>query len=224
MRQPHRHFSLSRKLKRYTAILLAALLAGSALAGLSDIPAQLVEAMSKRFGPDVPSHLAAWRRHLLHRDVSEEARLANSNRFFNAIPYQRDSDHWKVDDYWATPVETVSSQGADCEDYAIGKYFSLKERGIAVEKLRIAYVRHLRLNEAHMVLVYYPQPDAEPLVLDNTDRELKPASQRPDLVPVYSFNDDDVWTEKSGSRSIGSPRQIRLWSGLLTRMRREYGE
>lgn len=209
-------------MKRKAAILLATLLAGSALAGLSDIPARLIATMSERFGPQAPAHLAAWRGHLLHREDSEEARLAGSNRFFNGIPYLRDSQHWKVEDYWATPAETVSSQGADCEDYAIGKYFSLKERGIPVEKLRLAYVRHLRLKEPHMVLVYYPQPDAEPLVLDNTDRELKPASQRPDLLPVYSFNDDDVWSERSGGRSIGSPRQLRLWSGLLARMREEY--
>ncbi len=209
-------------MKRNALILLAGLAAASALAGLADLPARLIETMSERFGPQVPAHLAAWRKHLLHPEESEEARLASSNRFFNAIPYLRDIEHWKVEDYWATPVETVSSQGADCEDYAIGKYFSLKERGIPIEKLRIAYVRHLRLKEPHMVLVYYPQPDAEPLVLDNTDHELKPASRRPDLVPVYSFNDDDVWTEKSGGRSIGSPSQIRLWSGLLARMRREY--
>lgn len=202
--------------------LLAALAAASALAGLGDLPTHLIETMSERFGPQVPAQLAAWRKHLLRPEEGEEAKLASSNRFFNAISYMRDSEHWKVEDYWATPVETVSSQGADCEDYAIGKYFSLKERGIPVGKLRIAYVRHLRLNEPHMVLVYYPQPDAEPLVLDNTDRELKPASKRPDLVPVYSFNDDDVWTEKSGTRSIGSPRQLRLWSGLMARMQREY--
>ncbi len=209
-------------MKGNVLLCITAAITATAFAGLADLPARLIETMSERFGPQVPTRLATWRKHLSQPEESEEARLTSSNRFFNAIPYMRDIDHWKVEDYWATPVETVSSQGADCEDYAIGKYFSLKERGIPVEKLRIAYVRHLRLNEPHMVLVYYPQPDAEPLVLDNTDRELKPASRRPDLVPVYSFNDDDVWTERSGNRSIGSPRQIRLWSGLLARMRREY--
>ncbi len=203
-------------------MLLAALVAGTALAALSDMPPRLIEDMTAQFGPLVPARLGAWRKHLLHPEESVEARLAGSNRFFNAIPYMSDMDHWKVEDYWATPVETVASQGGDCEDYAIGKYFSLKERGIPVEKLRIAYVRHLRLKQPHMVLVYYPQPDADPLVLDNTDPEIKPASRRPDLVPVYSFNDDDVWTERSGGHSVGSPRQIRLWSGMLARMRREY--
>lgn len=203
-------------------LLLLLFLAGAALGGLADLPTRLVETMSERYGAQVPGHLAAWRKHLLHPEAHEEERLTSTNRFFNAIPYKRDSEHWKVDDYWATPVETLSSQGADCEDYAIAKYFSLKERGVPVEKMRIAYVRHLRLNEPHMVLVYYPQPDADPLVLDNTDKEVKPASRRPDLAPVYSFNDDDVWSEKSGGRSIGPARQIRLWSGLQARMRREY--
>lgn len=73
-----------------------------------------------------------------------------------------------------------------------------------------------------MVLLYYPRSDAEPLVLDNTDPALKPASMRTDLVPVYSFNDDDVRIERDGGRNIGPPDQIRLWRGLLERMRREY--
>lgn len=196
---------------------------GGAYAGLADLPPRLVELMSQRHGPQVPSRLTAWRKHLQAAEEPEEARLTSSNRFFNSIPYVRDNDNWKVEDYWATPVETLSSHGADCEDYAIAKYFSLKEKGIPVEKLRLAYVRHLRLNEHHMVLVYYPQPDAEPLVLDNTDKEVRPASRRPDLMPVYSFNDEDFWRDDSGNgRATGSSRQVRLWSGVQARMRREY--
>lgn len=202
--------------------LFALFVVPAALASLADFPASLIRTMSARFGAEAPARLAAWRAHLRRSDTGEETRLADSNHFFNRIPYQRDIDHWKTVDYWATPAETVASQGADCEDYAIGKYFSLKVRGIPIGKLRIAYVRHLRFDEPHMVLLYYPRPDAEPLVLDNTDPALKPASMRTDLVPVYSFNDDDVRIERDGGRNIGPPGQIRLWRGLLERMRREY--
>jgi hypothetical protein len=48
---------------------------------------------------------------------------------------------------------------------------------------------------------------------------VRPASQRKDLVPVYSFNDEEVWTEARG-RS-GSPKQIRNWGLLLERLDRE---
>ena len=46
------------------------------------------------------------------------------------------------------------------------------------------------LPQAHMVLAYYPTPDAEPLVLDNLMPEIRPASHAPDLQPVFSFNSE----------------------------------
>ena len=83
----------------------------------------------------------------------------------------------------------------------------------------MTYVKAVKLNQAHMVLAYYPRPNAEPLVLDNLEDTVRPASQRKDLVPVYSFNDEEVWIEARG-RS-GSPQQIRNWSQLLERLDRE---
>jgi hypothetical protein len=70
-----------------------------------------------------------------------------------------------------------------------------------------------------MVLAYYPRPEAEPLVLDNLEDTVRPASQRSDLVPVYSFNDEEVWIETKGRG--GSPRQIRNWASLIERLERE---
>jgi predicted transglutaminase-like cysteine proteinase len=40
----------------------------------------------------------------------------------------------------------------------------------------------------HMVLAYYAQPGADPLVLDNLHAAILPASARADLIPVFSFN------------------------------------
>ena len=142
------------------------------------------------------------------------------NDFFNQIPYYNDIVHWGKEDYWATPVEALSSFGADCEDYSIAKYLSLKELGIPIERLRITYVRAKDLGESHMVLAYYPTPEAEPLILDNLTRELKPASQRPDLEPVYSFNDDDLWLP-SGAAKRGGASQVRLWRELKEKLARE---
>jgi len=45
---------------------------------------------------------------------------------------------------------------------------------------------------------------------------VRPASQRTDLVPVYSFNDEEVWIEMRG-RS-GSPTQLRNWRALVERL------
>ena len=67
-----------------------------------------------------------------------------------------------------------------------------------------------------MVLACYARPDAEPLVLDNLEDTVRPASQRRDLVPVYSFNDEEVWIELRGR--AGSPQQLRNWRALTQRL------
>lgn len=129
------------------------------------------------------------------------------------IKWFEDKVHWGVDDYWATPAESISSAGGDCEDFSIAKYYLLKELGVPIGRLRITYVRALKLGgQAHMILAYYSRPDAEPLIMDNIDAQVRPASQRDDLDPVYTFNDDEVQMVKGGQRA--KPSQIRAWLTL----------
>ena len=180
---------------------------------------QLIEVYSRRFGPEARARLEAWKRDAAARKRSpgrEAAMLSEVNRMLNRVRFVDDRVHWGEVDYWATPAESVGSNGADCEDFSIAKYFLLKELGVPVTRLRLTYVKSLRLNQAHMVLAYYARPDAEPLVLDNLEDRVRPASQRADLVPVYSFNDEEVWIEMRG-RS-GSPTQLRNWRALMDRL------
>jgi predicted transglutaminase-like cysteine proteinase len=183
---------------------------------------RLITLYSQRFGALAAERLHAWKRYARTRGgvpVAEGELLDEVNRILNRIAFVDDATHWGEEDYWATPAESVASNGADCEDYTIAKYFLLKELGVPIARLRMTYVKSLRLNQAHMVLAYYARPDAEPLVLDNLEDRVRPASQRPDLIPVYSFNDEEVWVELQGR--AGSPRQIRNWSALIERLERE---
>jgi predicted transglutaminase-like cysteine proteinase len=142
--------------------------------------------------------------------------LRNVNGYFNRVKYIEDITHWGLEDYWATPIEMVGSAGGDCEDYAIAKYYLLKELGVPVERLRITYVKALKLNQAHMVLAYYESKGAEPLILDNLDQQIRPASERPDLDPVYGFNDDEVEVTRTGQKAV--PTQLRAWQNLQGRL------
>jgi predicted transglutaminase-like cysteine proteinase len=183
---------------------------------------RLVDDYTKRFGQAARRALKAWQSeaHLRRLDEMHELTLLGAaNQFFNRLNFADDNTHWGVIDYWGTPAESVASMGADCEDFAIAKYFFLKELGIPITKLRLTYVKAVKLNQAHMVLAYYPRPQAEPLVLDNLDASVRPASQRHDLVPVYSFNDEEVWIEAQGS--AGAPGQLRTWGALVERLERE---
>ena len=187
----------------------------------------LVSSMVSRFGGDARSRLSAWvefaraesRRNNAGDTATSSDSLQRINSFLNNIPYLEDIVHWRVEDYWATPAETVASNGGDCEDYAIAKYFLLKEMGVPLARLRMVYVRAGRSAQAHMVLAYYPRPDAEPLILDNLDDRVRLASARPDLAPVYSFNEEDVVLTVSGQRT--TPQQIRAWRAVLDRLNRE---
>ena len=183
---------------------------------------RLIDAYGRRFGAPAAARLQAWKLYARARGAApgtERDLLDEVNRVLNRIAFVDDAAHWGEEDYWATPAESVASNGADCEDYTIAKYFLLKELGVPIAKLRLTYVKSVKLNQAHMVLAYYPRPDAEPLVLDNLEERVRPASQRNDLIPVYSFNDEEVWVELRG-RS-GSPTQIRNWSALIARLERE---
>jgi predicted transglutaminase-like cysteine proteinase len=189
----------------------------------TSVSPRLIEIYSRRFGPDARERLAAWKRDAAERKRSpaheaalERALLSDVNRLLNRVQFVDDAVHWREEDYWATPAESIGSHGADCEDFSIAKYFLLKELGVPIARLRLTYVKSLRLNQAHMVLAYYAHPDADPLVLDNLEDTVRPASQRRDLVPVYSFNDEEVWVELRGR--AGSPQQLRNWRALTERL------
>jgi predicted transglutaminase-like cysteine proteinase len=188
----------------------------------TSVSPRLVEAHARRFGAPSRKRIDEWKAYAVKRragSAPEMDILAEVNRTLNRVAFVEDSKHWGAEDYWATPSESIASNGADCEDFTIAKYFMLKELGVPISRLRMTYVKSLKLNQAHMVLAYYPRPESDPLVLDNLEDTVRPASQRSDLVPVYSFNDEEVWIEARG-RS-GSPRQIRNWAALIERLERE---
>ncbi|MEH6712488.1 MAG: transglutaminase-like cysteine peptidase [Paraglaciecola polaris] len=149
-----------------------------------------------------------------------DEKLYRVNNFFNELDFVDDIDHWDQDDYWATPVEFLATHGGDCEDFVIAKFFSLKELGVPAEKLRLMYVTATRLRQAHMVLAYYEEPNSVPLVLDNINRRILPASRRRDLLPIYSFNGDGLWLAKEQGRGqkVQQGGNNNLWNDLNKRM------
>jgi predicted transglutaminase-like cysteine proteinase len=159
--------------------------------------------------------------------LDERAKLEAVNTFFNRhVTYEEDSVVWGQTDYWATPLETLGRGLGDCEDYSIAKYVSLGLLGVPIERLRITYVRAQigvpgsGVSVAHMVLAYYETPDAEPLVLDNLVGELRPASRRPDLRPVFGFNSQGLWVagQSSGPALADPTARLSRWRDLLSRM------
>jgi predicted transglutaminase-like cysteine proteinase len=189
--------------------------------GTFTLDEQTLSEAEKEYGPDARKRLDTWVK-LIREDQSttDMEKLEKVNSFFNQLQFVDDIIHWKQKDYWATPIEMLASDGGDCEDFSIGKYFTLKVMGVSEQKLNMTYVKALRLNQAHMVITYYEKPGAEPLVLDNLNKLIKPASQRKDLLPVYSFNGTSLWIAKQRGKGkmVGSSDRLGQWKNLLKRM------
>lgn len=180
-----------------------------------------------RFGPARVNLLQDWQTQLeAAKKLPEAEKLRRLNDFFNRnIAFDEDLTIWNQSDYWATPLETIGRGRGDCEDFSIVKYYSLRLAGVPVSKMRLIYVkaRQGSSQRAHMVLAYYASPSAEPLVLDNLDPAIKPASKRPDLVPVFSFNSQGIYAGIAGNAaaSTGGTGKLSRWEDLMQRARAE---
>ncbi|NWO05939.1 MAG: transglutaminase-like cysteine peptidase [Alteromonadaceae bacterium] len=182
---------------------------------------RLLEWAQINHGLEARQRLQDWQRlYELAEKAPLDRQLQLVNRFFNRAAFVDDIDHWGEEDYWATPVELLSTNGGDCEDFAIAKYLTLKAMKVPDDQLRIVYVTSESLNQPHMVLAWYRTPAAEPLILDNLINSIKPASQRPDLTPVYSFNGEGLWRNKSTGEHarVGDAAELERWRELNQRL------
>jgi len=182
---------------------------------------EIVNTLEKSYGIRAGKRARAWVKLMKQpATISELDKLKKVNRFFNLFHFVDDIQLWGVKNYWATPLEFIGVNGGDCEDYSIAKYFTLLELGIPDDKMRITMVKAVHLNQYHMVLAYYETPSSIPLILDNIDGLIKPATKRNDLIPVYSFNGSQLWLNKEKGRGVMSGKSSRLkrWRDLRQRI------
>ena len=177
------------------------------------------------YGRSAEARILAWKNlvhDLLRASSSETQQLNSVNAFFNQLVFIDDEKLWGREDYWATRIEFLGAKGGDCEDFSLAKYFTLRELGVSDEKMRLIYVKATSINQFHMVLAYYPEKHAVPLILDNLDADVKLATQREDLVPIYSFNADHLWLMKERGRGqlAGTASRLSKWTKMRDRYSR----
>lgn len=186
----------------------------------------LLEKVRQRYSEEAAQHLTQLRELTAQlTGASELTKVSMINDFTNQhVQFVDDIDLWGMEDYWATPLETLGRGAGDCEDFSIAKYMLLKKLGIAQDKLRITYVKARMPSgniRAHMVLAYYATPGSDPLILDNLSRELQVASRRKDLYPIFSFNDQGLFVANNPQVRAGSPTNISKWRDVLNRMQQD---
>jgi predicted transglutaminase-like cysteine proteinase len=181
---------------------------------------KIIAVLKANYGERAAKRGEAWMQLLTHIDESDINKLERTNQFFNQLRFTTDQKLWGENNYWATPMEFIGVNAGDCEDFAVAKYFSLLSLGVTDEKLRIIMVKATTLNQYHMVLAYYEKPTSEPLILDNLIGQIKLASERKDLIPVYSFNGKQLWLNQEKIQGVvaGKPSRLKRWNDLNLRM------
>ncbi len=181
----------------------------------------ILASLEKSYGKRAQKRGKAWLKLMKSEGENTELEKLNKvNRFFNLFHFIDDIKLWGSENYWASPLEFIGVNGGDCEDFAIAKYFTLRELGIADEKMRITMVKAASIRKYHMVLAYYQTPGAVPLILDNLDGAVKTADKRKDLIPVYSFNASQLWLNKEKGKGLlsGKASRLTLWRDLRQRI------
>lgn len=216
------------KLLKQAAGVLCALTLTTALAKTDYLG--ILAIAKARYGDQAVATVHDWQK-LINEltPLTHEAKLDAVNDFFNTrVQFVDDIYNWKESDYWATPLETMGVLKGDCEDFTIAKYITLLLAGMPMEHLRLFYVKakiggtNSPISQAHMVLSYYEKSTSEPLILDNLIPDIKTASNRPDLTPVFSFNSAGIWVGASTTAASNDPAsKLSRWSDLIERMRKE---
>ncbi|GAB6110859.1 transglutaminase-like cysteine peptidase [Desulfomicrobium salsuginis] len=158
---------------------------------LSKAEAQ-VRVLNSCSGAGCPPGATSWQRIMSQaRGLAPMEQLKAVNTFFNKWPYRLDQDAYGTSDWWATPQEFLKISG-DCEDFAITKYFALRELGFSPESLRIVILKDRIRGIAHAILAVFIDGDA--LVLDNVTSVVFSHDKYKHYAPYYSLNERYRWS------------------------------
>ena len=185
---------------------------------------EILERISKKY------KMFATKRFVYNQKILDEnkngtdlEKLEAVNKFYNGVRYMSDKKVYGKKDYWATPWQFLGKDRGDCEDYVISKYFALIYLGVDSKKLFFTYVRSSRFKAAHMVLTYFETPRSEPLILDNNNHKIFPASKRKDLTPIYNFNGESLYraSKRGSGKKVKSKKSHKKWDELKLNMQRK---
>lgn len=221
------------KISTWIALGLISLLAAHApisKAGDHDhtsLSKRVIMEAEKKFGPEAARRVIAWNDLIMNnqdRPNAEKLKLAND--FFNRIPVKSEEELWGHK-HWSTPYEMLVRNVGSHADHAIAKYVTLEAMGVAVDHMQLTHVHAVDApNESHLVLTYRAESRAMPYVLDTLINEVKPASERRDLVPEHSLNETGLWLSDSQADGRNDAKSeadahIELWNDMNARMDKE---
>ncbi|MFQ5774561.1 MAG: transglutaminase-like cysteine peptidase [Kiloniellaceae bacterium] len=155
--------------------------------------------------------LRSWRKIIAAAaSLDRAARLRAVNDYFNRWPYRQDPDVYGRSEYWATPSEFMARSG-DCEDYAVAKYFALRQLGFGKDEMRIVILTDEIRGIGHAVLAIYGEDGI--LVLDSLSNLIVSDDRYKHYVAQYSMNETTRWAHVGGFERKSKP----AYRGLVAR-------
>ncbi len=141
-------------------------------------------------------------------DSDRQLRLVN--RWVNRRRYRRDrrgpsasvapGGSAELKNHWSTLLEFLG-RGGDCEDYAVAKYFMLRELGIPADDMRILVTWEREARDYHAVLAVR-RDDGSVRLLETDDTIVRGSPRRYRF--IYAINEQRIWDhDEKARRKIG---------------------
>lgn len=134
---------------------------------------------TKKYGKDALKRLQYFDDSI--RDLKDESlfkKLSTINKLVNKLHFMPDNKHWKKENYWSTPLETIGTNYGDTEDMSLLKFVLLVKVGLNPNDLQLIekstpFKRKNKLYKENVSLFYFTKNDINPLVIDYDFRKGK---------------------------------------------------
>jgi len=156
-----------------------------------------------------------------YEKYSKNQQLEKVNYYLNKVIPQKNRSFIDRQDHWTTPKEFLTSGFADCEDYAIIKYFTLLKLGFEEEKLFMTVAYDKYSKQHHMVLSYFKDEGTLPLILDNLSFKVLNLQKRKDLEVNMFVNSSGVYAFDENEKLIKVASGAKKFNELLQRINQE---
>lgn len=136
------------------------------------------------------------------------------NRLVNLIPKGTDLKNWKLSEYWATPLETLTVNSGDDLDFSILKYYLLEKANIPSLNPKIihGYFGYDIKSTTFAAFDY----DNETYILSSEQDVPVPLSQVENYEMAFIFDKDSTYAVSRGVPiKIGDSSEIVPWDRIL---------
>ncbi len=150
----------------------------------------------------VSAKMIAWRAKVQEmKSLAPIDQLRATNLFVNAWPASGNREAYDAEDEWASPLEFLQNTGGS-ENFAIMKFFTLRDAGFPNDDLRIVVAKDALRNKSHTFLAAYHENRV--YILDNVSNTIFTQDRTNYYVPFYSVNETTRWAHLAAPRLAGA--------------------